>query len=69
MGQIRAVILDLDGVIVSTDELHYRAWQDLADSLGIYIDREINERLRGLSRMDCLQIILQGIVKAGTSAR
>ena len=54
-----AVIFDLDGVIVSTDECHYQAWKRLADEEGIYFDRKINLRLRGVSRMDCLEIILE----------
>ena len=56
---IKAVIFDLDGVLVSTDELHYRAWKSLAQREGIYFDREINNRLRGVSRMESLEIILE----------
>ncbi|NLY18936.1 MAG: beta-phosphoglucomutase [Clostridiaceae bacterium] len=56
---IEAVIFDLDGVIVSTDEYHYQAWQKLADDENIYFDRVINERLRGVGRMGCLEIILE----------
>lgn len=56
---IQGVIFDLDGVLVSTDELHYQAWKRMADGEGIYFDREINERLRGVSRMDSLDIILE----------
>lgn len=56
---IQAVILDLDGVIVSTDEQHYRGWQQLADEEGIPFDRETNHRLRGVSRMASLEIILE----------
>ena len=56
---IKAVIFDLDGVICSTDNYHYLAWKSLADELGIYFDREINNRLRGVSRMDSLDIILE----------
>jgi beta-phosphoglucomutase len=56
---IKGVIFDLDGVIVSTDELHYQGWKHMADSEGIYFDREINERLRGVSRMESLSIILE----------
>ncbi len=56
---IKAVIFDLDGVIVSTDDYHYRAWKKIADEEGIYFDREINERLRGVSRMESLEIILE----------
>ena len=56
---IRAIIFDLDGVIISTDEYHYLAWKAVADKEGIYFDREINNRLRGVSRMDSLDIILE----------
>ena len=56
---MKAVIFDLDGVLVSTDELHYQAWKALADKIGVYFDREINHRLRGVGRMDCLEIILE----------
>lgn len=56
---IRAVIFDLDGVIVSTDEFHYQGWQRLADEEGIYFDRKTNERLRGVSRLESLEIILE----------
>jgi beta-phosphoglucomutase len=62
-GKLRAVIFDLDGVIVSTDEFHYRAWQKLADEEGIYFDRTINERLRGVSRMESLAILLESAVR------
>lgn len=63
---IRGVIFDLDGVIVSTDDCHYRAWKRMADEEGIYFDRTINERLRGVSRMESLQIILERASKAYT---
>ena len=56
---IKAVIFDLDGVIVSTDEFHYLAWKRIADENGIYFDREINHRLRGVSRAESLEIILE----------
>ena len=54
-----AVIFDLDGVIVSTDEYHYQGWQRLADEEVIYFDRAINQRLRGVSRMESLAILLE----------
>ena len=57
--KIEAVIFDLDGVLVSTDECHYRAWKKTADEEGIYFDRKINDRLRGVSRMDSLEIVLE----------
>ena len=56
---IQGVIFDLDGVIVSTDEYHYRAWKRLADELGIPFDRRVNRRLRGIGRMESLAVILE----------
>ncbi len=56
---IKGVIFDLDGVIVHTDKYHYLAWKTLADELGIYFDEVINNRLRGVSRMDSLDIVLE----------
>jgi beta-phosphoglucomutase len=56
---VRAVIFDLDGVLVSTDEFHYRAWQRLADEEGIAFDRRVNRRLRGVGRMESLEILLE----------
>ncbi|WP_372630646.1 beta-phosphoglucomutase [Cohnella sp.] len=57
---MKAVIFDLDGVIVSTDEYHYQAWLRLAEEEGIPFDRDVNEKLRGVSRMESLDIILGG---------
>ncbi|MDR4946121.1 beta-phosphoglucomutase [Neobacillus cucumis] len=62
--KISAVIFDLDGVIVSTDEYHYQAWKQISDQENIYFDRKINERLRGVSRMESLDIILSHSDKA-----
>ncbi|CAM2869470.1 beta-phosphoglucomutase [Hathewaya histolytica] len=56
---IKGVIFDLDGVIVTTDNYHYEAWKKLADEEDIYFDRDINERLRGVSRMESLNILLE----------
>lgn len=56
---IRGVIFDLDGVLVSTDALHFRSWRQLADEEGIPFDRAINHRLRGVSRMRSLDILLE----------
>ncbi len=56
--QCRGVIFDLDGVITSTDEYHYRAWKLLADREGWHFDHSINSHLRGVSRRDSLMIIL-----------
>lgn len=54
-----SVIFDLDGVICFTDHYHYLAWKTVADKLGIYFDEVINNRLRGVSRMESLEIILE----------
>jgi len=56
---MKAIIFDLDGVICHTDEYHYLAWKAMADSMGIPFDREVNNRLRGVSRMASLEIILE----------
>jgi len=56
--ELRAVLFDLDGVITDTAELHYRAWKHVSDLAGLRFDRSINERLRGVSRAESLEIIL-----------
>lgn len=56
---MKAFIFDLDGVIVFTDKFHYLAWKEMADQMGIYFDETINNRLRGVSRRDSLEIILE----------
>lgn len=56
---IEAVIFDLDGVIVSTDEFHYQSWLALAKKENIEFNKTINNRLRGVSRMESLEIILE----------
>lgn len=55
----QGIIFDLDGVICHTDEYHYRAWKQMADEIGVHFDRRINNRLRGVSRMESLEIILE----------
>lgn len=55
---IKAVIFDLDGVLVCTDRFHDMAWKALADELAIPFDETCSRRLRGLSRMDSLEYIL-----------
>ena len=64
----QGVIFDLDGVICSTDEYHYQAWKALADRLGIPFDRELNSQLRGVSRMESLDIILRSSDRVCTDA-
>ncbi len=55
----QGIIFDLDGVICSTDQYHYQAWKQMADGIGVYFDEVINNRLRGVSRMASLEIILE----------
>lgn len=55
----KSIVFGLDGVICSADEYHYLAWKALADRLGIPFDRELNNLLRGVSRMKSLNIILE----------
>lgn len=57
---IKGFIFDLDGVITDTAEYHYRAWKRLADEEGLPFDRQANEALRGISRRESLELILQG---------
>lgn len=64
----KAVIFDLDGVICFTDEYHYQAWKTLADNMGVYFDRQINNRLRGISRMESLEIVLENYKGALSAA-
>lgn len=56
---IKGLIFDLDGVITDTAEYHYLAWKSLAKKMGIEMDREFNEQLKGISRMESLDLILK----------
>ena len=58
MAEIRACIFDLDGVIVDTASHHFVAWRQLADELGVPFSEEDNEALKGVSRVDSLEYIL-----------
>lgn len=55
----KGIIFDLDGVICFTDKYHYMAWKALADSIGAPFDETKNDRLRGVSRMESLEIVLE----------
>lgn len=55
---IRGIIFDLDGVITDTAKFHYAAWKSLASELGIEIDEKFNEKLKGISRIESLEKIL-----------
>jgi beta-phosphoglucomutase len=65
MNNVKACIFDLDGVIVDTAVYHYKAWKRLANSLGFDFTEEQNEKLKGVSRVRSLELILQwgGITK------
>ncbi|MGK0552099.1 beta-phosphoglucomutase [Enterococcus faecalis] len=54
----KGFVFDLDGVITDTAKFHYIAWKNLAAELGITIDEQFNETLKGISRMDSLDRIL-----------
>lgn len=56
---LQAVIFDLDGVLTDTAQVHYAAWQRLADESGIAFDHRINRRLKGVDRMGSLEILLE----------
>ncbi len=62
---IQGCIFDLDGVIVDTARFHFQAWQELAHELGFEFTEKDNERLKGVSRMQSLEILLEiGGIKA-----
>ncbi len=64
---IKAVIFDLDGVLVTTDELHFKAWKALAEELGITgFTMADNARQRGVSRMASLEVVLEKTDKTFT---
>ena len=65
---MRAVIFDLDGVLVRTDQAHDKAWRALAGRLGIPLDGRAAARLRGVSRMEALDIVLEGCGRSFTPA-
>lgn len=55
---LRAVIFDLDGVVTDSAVYHYQAWKQIADKLQIPFDESYNEKLKGVSRMESLNLIL-----------
>ncbi|MBU3114166.1 beta-phosphoglucomutase [Clostridium lacusfryxellense] len=58
MSKTKACLFDLDGVVVDTAKYHYLAWKRLANSLGFDFTHKDNERLKGVSRMQSLEILL-----------
>ena len=70
MMRTAACIFDLDGVIVDTARYHFLAWKKLTDQLGVHFTEEDNERLKGVSRMASLEIILEiGNIKTDDSTK
>ena len=63
---VRGLVFDLDGVLVHTDELHYRAWKALAGRLGLPLHSGTGDRCRGVSRMGSLEILLEGSNRSHT---
>jgi len=63
---VRGCIFDLDGVIVDTAGFHYLSWKNLANELGFDFTEDQNEQMKGISRMDSLDVVLSlgGIVKS-----
>jgi len=59
MIEIKACIFDLDGVVVDTAKYHYLAWKRLARELGFEFQEKDNEKLKGISRLDSLNILLE----------
>ena len=63
--KLQGVIFDLDGVITDSAHLHFQAWQQIAAEIGISIDAQFNEFLKGISRDESLRRILQHGGKEG----
>lgn len=59
MASIKGVIFDMDGVIVDTAGHHFRAWRTVVNKLGFDIDESFDEKLKGVGRMVCLDLILE----------
>lgn len=60
---IKGLVFDLDGVLTDTAQYHFKAWQAMAKSININIDESFNEKLKGISRMESLDIILKSAGK------
>src|SRR6056297_4101434 len=58
-NEILACIFDLDGVIVDTANFHYKAWKRLANELGFDLTPEQNEKMKGISRIESLEMLLE----------
>ncbi len=56
---VKAIIFDLDGVLAKTDSLHYFSWKKICENHHFQFDKDLNNSLRGVSREECLNIILR----------
>lgn len=59
MRKPKLIIFDLDGVIADTSKLHFAAWLEISTELGLAFDEDMNQALKGVSRMESLNIILE----------
>ncbi len=59
MSELKAVIFDLDGVLVDSHYLHYKSWQRLADELGLDFNEKMGDTYRGMERSECLRILFE----------
>jgi beta-phosphoglucomutase len=57
--KIKGLLFDLDGVLVTTEHNHFVAWKKTADELGVPFTEKENERLKGISRIDSLKLIME----------
>lgn len=64
---MEAIVFDMDGVLLSTDRMHFEAWKALADRLGLPFDETKAQRCLGLSRMESLEIVLEGSGRSFTA--
>ena len=56
----QGIVFDLDGVLCSTDRFHTAAWAQTAQEVGVPFPLELQQKFRGVSRMECLEILLAG---------
>ena len=59
MYKFKGIIFDLDGVVCSTDSFHYTAWKQILETVGVQLDMQTNDKLRGLNRQDYLAKLLE----------
>jgi beta-phosphoglucomutase len=59
MAQLKAVLFDLDGVLVDSHNLHYSSWRVLADELGLRFNRQLGDAFRGMEREECVRVLFE----------